>query len=138
MIWQLEESLLTGIAELDSQHQSLVKSVADFYEQGKDCHDMAAEKTLSNRFFTEFSSYALSHFSFEEKLLVQHQYPAYVAHKAEHNAFVQKLIELQWQQNDPGLVGRALFSYVLDWLQHHLRESDKDYIDFFHRKGILK
>ena len=63
-------------------------------------------------------------------------YPDYEAHKAQHEALIESVVELQ-QKVETGktAIGFELMHFLKLWLAKHIMESDKNYSGFFLESG---
>ena len=108
--------------EIDTQHKKLfgmVNNLHDAMSQGK------GKEVLSTT-LEELVTYTKTHFAYEEAKMQKEGYPGFVAHKAEHNQFTEKVVGLveEYQNGRTGLsVEIALF--LKDWLVNHIQVVDK-------------
>ena len=80
---------------------------------------------------SELYLYAIFHFSEEEKLLEQSNYPKLEAHKKLHQSFIDKLDQLKKQyENDDVLIDYDILNFLSDWLIYHILEVDSGYTDY--------
>ncbi|MCX8070702.1 MAG: bacteriohemerythrin [Thermodesulfovibrionales bacterium] len=125
----------TKISEIDTQHKKLVDLLNTVHEavQNKKTTDVM-NKTLS-----ELVNYTKNHFTTEERLMKQHNYPDYEKHKKEHENLSQKVVEFQQKyaksSNDPLLV-QELSIFLKNWLTNHIVGIDKKYAPFLLSKGV--
>ena len=123
MAYKWDSSLETGYEKIDNQHKQLVAAVNNLMEAsmgGKG--DEAVMETLE--FLT---SYAVKHFSDEEKLQVQFNYPDYLNHKRIHDEFKVVVGELVQQVNKEGPTEEIIdkvSSAIGSWLLNHIRGDD--------------
>jgi hemerythrin len=128
-----DESLSVNVAEIDKQHKVLISLINELHDamkagKGKD----ALAKILHG-----LVSYTESHFQVEEKYFAQFSYPDALAHKKEHTAFVQKVSDFKQGFDKGGMTVTIEVLYFLrDWLQSHIKGSDKKYSAFFNAKGL--
>jgi hemerythrin len=123
MAYKWDASLETGYAMIDNQHKQLVAALNNLLEacrSGRGQEELA--KTLD--FMT---GYTIKHFSDEEKLQVQYQYPDYLIHKRYHDDFKLVVKDLAEQLIKEGptedLVGMVNTS-IGDWLLNHIKGDD--------------
>ncbi len=130
---QWNETLCLNIAEIDAQHHKLV----DMINELNDAMRQSKGKELLARILNGLVAYAGTHFKVEEVYFAKLGYPETEKHKAEHAAFVRKVSEFK-QGFDAGKLGMSMqvMSFLSDWLQHHIKGSDKKYVAFFHEKGV--
>ncbi len=119
---------------IDNQHQNLVALINQLYDgvsQGKGSE--SAGKTLD-----ELINYTRTHFAYEEQLFRIHGYPEYLAHKAEHDALTEKVLDFQSQfRAGKATLALPLLSFLKDWLTNHIQGTDKRYSNFLNTKGVF-
>ena len=127
------DELGVRVTEIDDQHKKLIGLINKLHDamragQGK----QALEGTLQ-----ELAAYTVYHFQNEERYMQQFSYPGYLRHKAEHAAFVKKVTDFQkdFSHNRLGLTV-DLMNFLKDWVNNHIRETDKQYSALFNEKGL--
>ena len=130
---QWNDSLCLDIAEIDQQHRKIV----DMINELNDAMRQSKGKELLGKILNGLVSYAASHFKTEERYFAQFGYAESDKHKAEHAAFVKKVSEFK-QGFDAGKLGVSMqvMTFLSDWLQHHIKGSDKKYIACFQQNGV--
>ncbi|WP_048093592.1 bacteriohemerythrin [Geoglobus acetivorans] len=127
------ESFSVNIKEIDEQHKKLVSMINRL-------HDAMLEgkgKEIMGELLNDMVEYTITHFSTEEKLMEQYNYPGYIKHKAEHEQFVSKVGEFKKKYEDGQLtLTMEVLSFLKSWLTNHILNSDKKYGPFFNNKGI--
>ena len=119
-----DSRFLTGIEEIDEQHKRLVHLVNLLGSNLSNQPDI----NYLNYIFTELVDYSMHHFQTEEE--VWHRFlaedPLEAEHEKEHNNFVSVIIRLEKEENSKplGEVLENIFSFLTDWLVHHILESD--------------
>src|SRR5512132_1295226 len=111
-----------AVPEIDRQHRRLFEYAARLHAAmlaGK------AKEVLAP-ILENLISYTRSHFATEEELMRRHRYPAYAAHKSEHDALTQKVLALQSEFE----FGRAaltleLMDFLKQWLARHILGTDR-------------
>jgi hemerythrin len=123
MAYQWDSSLETGHEKIDNQHKQLVAALNNIIEasqQGKGKDEIF--KTLD--FLT---GYTIMHFSTEEKLQVQFDYPDYLIHKRYHDEFKITVGDLTKRLVDEGpteeMVG-LVTTTIGNWLLNHIKGDD--------------
>jgi hemerythrin len=117
------ESLSIGIEEIDSQHKQLLSHfdrLLKACETGKGIDEL---KPLLGF----LDGYVIRHFSDEEGIQRQHRYPAYAAHKLEHDSFVARLKDLKQEIDREGVALHHVVEtnhLLLKWLIHHISTVD--------------
>lgn len=129
---------LLGIDSLDQQHRTLVdcinKLVTECRKSGTDTHGSAGEKREKlARLFDELYTTAKAHFSYEETMMRDMNYPGYAAHAREHvmliaelkSSFANTLKQAQCS------VTPELLQALKSWLIAHVSRSDRDFAKYF-------
>jgi hemerythrin len=132
MEWTADLSVKVG--EIDNQHKKLIGLINKLHDamragQGKE----VLEGTLQ-----ELAAYTVYHFQNEEKYMQKFSYPGYLKHKGEHAAFVKKVTDFQkdFAANRLGLT-LDLMNFLRDWVNNHIKETDKQYSTLFNQKGLV-
>lgn len=124
MAIQWKESYAIGVEEVDNQHKGLfdaVNRLLDACGKGK-----GKEELDSVIKFLE--DYVVTHFSTEEKLQKQYNYPDYESHKQLHDNFIKEFTKLKKQIETEGANARSVVlvnRVVVDWLTKHVKNIDK-------------
>ncbi len=123
--WSNELSV--KINGIDDQHKRLVDLINELYDAMKE----GKGKEKLGAVLREMINYTKYHFSAEEKLMLQRNYPEFPQHKAEHDAFTQKVTEFnnQFEAGAMFLSNEVLF-FLKDWLVNHIKVTDKKYTSY--------
>jgi hemerythrin len=129
--WRREFSV--GIGSIDGQHQNLfriARELSDAMMAGQ------GRQTLA-RTLDRLVQYTSVHFAHEERLMQEHNYPAFAAHKAEHDALTKKALELQ-KNFEQGRVAMSVqvLQFLKSWLEHHIQQVDRAYAPFLRSKEV--
>ena len=116
-----------NVASIDAQHQNLLAIGRELLDSMSSGHGQAATGKILDRLV----QYTTVHFAYEERLLQTNGYPDFMAHKAEHDALVKKVLQFQVDFN----AGRVALSidlvrFVKNWLIGHIQGSDQEYSPF--------
>ncbi len=120
-VW--DEHLNTGIPVIDSQHRRIV----DYMNQLQDSI-AADDESLVQEVLNDLVDYTVSHFSFEEHLQEQAQYPNFEAHKKTHEEFAKRIHDYQDRFQNGEDIAETLLSELRDWLINHIKHEDADYV----------
>ena len=127
------DQLSVKVADIDNQHKKLIdliNNLHDAMKQGK-------ARDLMGKVLNELIDYTVYHFGKEEMYQVQYQYPDYAAHKAEHDKFVAKALELKKQfESGKTTISMEVLSFLQDWVRNHILKTDKQYSAHFNEKGL--
>lgn len=126
-------NLSVNVAEIDAQHQHLVRFLNDLSGAMKE----GKGKDVLTDIISGLVVYTRSHFATEEKYFDRFGYPDGVSHKQEHQMFVEKVAKFK-KDFDEGnqLVSIPILSFLRDWLVNHINGSDMKYSRFFNEKGL--
>ncbi|MBW4080760.1 bacteriohemerythrin [Paenibacillus sp. S150] len=119
-----KDSYDIGVEKIDCQHRQLLVKLNDFFEactnqQGKE----KIEETL--KFLKD---YTVEHFSDEENLMQDIDFPELAEHRKTHAEFVQTVLELEESIKTKGasvLSTIKLNRTLTDWLLNHINKCDK-------------
>ncbi len=125
---QWTPALSVGVNEIDDQHKELFQRLNNLriaISQGKGRAEIG--KTVK---FLE--DYVIEHFTTEEKHMGRYGYPAYGAHKAEHDAFIKdfstfkkKLENIETRGGITSFLIIEMQRRLYDWLINHIGKVDK-------------
>ena len=120
------ESLATGHAGIDEDHQRLIELLADSWRA---LADDALPKAEVRRRIEALDAFARQHFGFEEQLLAHPGMDA--GHRDRHTKGHQRFLEtvqgvLDMVENLPPDVCSHFMDFLGSWLVHHIRETDKE------------
>ena len=125
------DDLSVKISGIDNQHKKLVELINDLHNAMKE----GKGKEKLGAILNELINYTKYHFSAEEELMKQKNYPGYQQHKSEHDAFTKKVLEF----NDQFVSGSLFMSnevlvFLKDWLIEHIKGTDKKYSPYLTAK----
>jgi len=125
------ESLLTGIPLIDSQHKGLVDKINSIYtcmENGSTCEHLQ----LMLESLLEYTYY---HFETEERFFTMYSYPDRENHLSEHKNFKETINNyLLDKTTDRKELGKNLLIFLNSWLIHHIIHIDMEYSEFLIEK----
>jgi len=126
------DDLLTGIAEIDAEHQVLFDCLKCLEEA------ITAEDRWSVCHFAleEIADFARVHFAVEEALLRLHGYPGLDAHIAEHRSFSKELQGIK-ERSIRSDVTDDMLHFLKKWLVAHIGKSDHAYLPHLRSAPIV-
>ncbi|MDR9403722.1 MAG: bacteriohemerythrin [Halothece sp. Uz-M2-17] len=127
----------TGFPKIDQQHQHMFKLVGDLQEAMVRQSNVETLQTLLEQLLKD----TIDHFTLEEDLMQEHDYPAYNEHKQIHDRLTQKIkkvLDRLEAQEDPALVNSELSHFLHQWLVHHIQGQDRKMIQFFRERNIVE
>jgi hemerythrin-like metal-binding protein len=122
-----------GITEIDQQHQMLIAMINELQSSVQ----AGRGRDAQGKILDGLSAYARDHFANEERLFGIYAYPWSISHKAEHQAFTQKVASfIQDYKVGKSDVSSQILTFLSDWLKNHIVSKDKTYSYFFAMKGL--
>ncbi len=122
-----------NVAVIDSQHQTMLELVNNLHTavEARIKKDELKDKLV------ELVEFTRMHFSTEEQLMKEHDYPGLGQHHKEHRELLRYLLDLV----DGVSIGRNLSFYAdydvsTDWALIHICELDKSLGNFLNSKGV--
>jgi hemerythrin len=120
--WTPEYSV--NIKTIDNQHQELVNMLNRLF--------VAVAQREGNNviggILEAFRSYTKTHFSLEERLMEQAQYPDLEAHKLEHQKLIGQLDELcRKHLTEDKPIYFEVLRFLKTWLKEHISSEDTKY-----------
>ena len=119
----LADELLTGIQEIDEQHQTLFNILDTLQGVVKDGDNWSVVYFA----LTELANYTRTHFVVEEALMRLHGYPDLERHIAEHRSFAARLAQLEAQAVHAD-ISMPIIEFLQHWLVSHIGGSDQSYV----------
>ena len=129
--WKDEYSV--GIDSIDQQHKKLLSLI----NQLQTAVDYKTGEEFEREALDELVDYTKTHFTYEEGLLEQNDYPDFVPHKAQHEAMIKEVEKvLAGYESDPDTAMRNAADYLKDWLINHINGTDKEYSSHLISRGV--
>ena len=127
------DELSVGVELFDNDHKELISLANRLH----DSITVRAQQGVMSSLLNDLLKYTIFHFGHEEGFMLQYGYPGYGKHKMEHEALVRK-VEDYIEQVSQGKtsISLSLMGFLKEWLVNHIMGSDKDYVEFFAKKGI--
>ncbi|HEY6871636.1 MAG TPA: hemerythrin family protein [Geobacteraceae bacterium] len=116
--------LSVGMAEIDDQHKLLF----DKFNALLAACDAGSGAAEVNRLFSFLSTYVVTHFSDEERLMRRIGFPDLPKHREMHQAFIRQVGALKARLNSEGPTRELVLSVSLTingWLIEHISRMDR-------------
>lgn len=116
-------SLASGNAEIDGQHQEIIRRLADLVEALE-----AGQRPEIGRLFQFLGDYVAAHFAAEERAMERTAFRGRSVHVAAHARFVCQYGELRrlYEQVGPSLaIAVKTSTWIQDWLESHVHGADR-------------
>ncbi len=123
---EFTEDYLTGIALVDAEHKELFHIVDKANKLVKSFDELSGYDNIIE-ILNELKEYTKEHFSDEEEYMEGIQYEGLSAQKRAHEAFIDKLENIDLDQIDanPQEYLQELLEFLLGWLINHILYTDK-------------
>lgn len=126
-----KDQYLLGIAPLDFEHKDLIERINDLYARCSASADPSAAADCLGRLHARLSA----HFALEEKTMRDMNNPHYVAHKAEHDRFLDEVTEVAERFGTDAPVEEDMEAFARrmhDWLVNHITTFDRTLVEHGH------
>ncbi len=131
LVWK--DDYCVGIDSIDQQHKRLVNLINHL----QTAIDYSTGKEFERDALNELVDYTKTHFTYEEGLMRDNDYPDFEAHKAQHEKMFKKVGEvLAEYENDQDTAMSNAVVYLKDWLINHINGTDKQYSSYLIAKGV--
>ncbi len=126
----------TAVNEIETKHKGIMNVIDNLI---KLCEDATNEEQCRRveEEVRRFGGSVLDMFKTEEKYMIEHGYPNYDPHKAEHMEFLlnySSLKRLLEDEGDMSVIMKATKNQAIEWLVNHMTHADKELITFL-KKG---
>jgi hemerythrin-like metal-binding protein len=112
----------TGVEEIDREHEGLTVVLNSLY----DAHRAGRPRAVILFRFDELLQAVREHFTHEQMLMEERDYPDLVLHIAEHEFLLEQVTQYR-EQFAAGTVGMtdSMLDFLKDWLRDHILISDR-------------
>jgi hemerythrin len=129
------QSYSVQIHEFDKQHQGLIEILNTLY-QNRDA-SFYQKRELVGVAIMQLKEYARQHFTAEEKLMLQLNYPEYTKHKEEHQRFIDTVNQfIQLYRSGSQTLSSKTVDFLKNWFLTHILVTDKHYGPYLNEHGI--
>ena len=134
MTLQWEETLTTGIDEIDAQHKSIIEQLTRLTDAVADDH---AKEQLSgiSAFLVD---HAQHHFAAEERYMREYAYPKIEEQRREHAEFTRDIMELSRRFKTEGAsreLALVTTGKLVRWVITHVRNHDRELGEYIREHG---
>lgn len=131
MTW--DDALSVGVETIDTQHKKLIGLLNDLHSAKATGKGDATLKAVLH----ELLEYTNSHFAFEENLFREHGYPNTSEHEQAHVALKSQVVAFAEDfASGKASLSADLFMFLRNWLNGHIRGSDRRYAPFLQERGV--
>lgn len=126
-----DDSLLIGIDEIDEQHKQLFRLANELQEKLR----AGDAKSQVDAAIRELITYIQTHFTAEERLMVEQDYPGLAEQQAQHRGFIQKIaLFIKGAQNHNPLIARDILLFLRTWYTAHISTTDRTFGEFMNER----
>lgn len=116
-----------GFKTIDEQHIKLVDIINDFYNAFATAQ---AHEKIGN-IIGELVNYTVYHFTAEEEIFANSNYPNTEEHRKKHKEFVDELKRYHQEVKDGNMTTTYdLMTFLRDWLVQHIMGTDRTYLPY--------
>ena len=120
---KLTPDMMVGNAKIDNQHKELVDRLNTIVAMGAD----AVSKEETQKTLKLLNDYVVKHFTDEEALQKQSDFPKYEWHKGQHQLFIDELTKLKKELDTNGhspQFALSLRNSIIAWIVRHIKSAD--------------
>ncbi len=126
-VFEWDDKLSVGLAEIDDQHKEIIKDLNEFYHHitgDSFNYESAYEILLKFKFFVE------KHFECEENYMFYIDYPEIFEHKRLHEQMCDSIDDLLDKLNNEKAEINELLALINMWLSEHITIEDNKIVKF--------
>ena len=132
MLIEFDDTLVTGNSTIDEQHKELIKRIGNLITA---CEE-GDGKVNAIKMLDYLDEYTNFHFSAEEDLQKEVNYPDYPAHHNKHEEFkktIQTLYDYLDEYEGPNeKFVQMVQDKVVDWLFTHIKSADRSVAEYIY------
>jgi hemerythrin len=132
-----DDSLSIGVELIDDEHKMLIQKLRDLSE----AFDRGMEKNKILKTLDFLIDYTEFHFTDEERVMKQADYPGLEEQKQQHEEFRQTLNHILEDYQDEGptkSLAESVNVFLVNWLFGHIKGSDLKLGKFLREKGLAE
>lgn len=117
-----------GIPKIDAQHKHLIELCNSLHDSVL-VSDRNKQKEQLTKVLKQCVSYVKEHFTLEEGLMQQSQYPDFQEHKQGHSRFCKEVLDTAKEIEAKSMTNALKFvKFLHDWILQHISYEDKKYV----------
>ena len=120
---QWTQDFSVGVEEIDSQHKDLFERINKLDSAMK----LGRAKEEVVRLIEFLDTYAVIHFSAEEKYMTDYDYSGYALHRTKHDWFKKEFSEIRTKLDAEGVTPDVIMlsnNLLITWFSNHVRTID--------------
>ncbi|OYV86573.1 MAG: hemerythrin [Ignavibacteriae bacterium 37-53-5] len=132
-LFQWTPELSVNVKEIDNQHKKLVNLINLLHDSMKS----GKGKAVMGKVLNDLTDYTVYHFGTEERLFQKYGYIEYPQHKQEHDDLTKQVLDVRSKfEAGQTTITIEVMNFLKDWLNNHIKYSDKKYSAFLNSKGV--
>ena len=132
-IFQWREEYNTHIKEMDDHHRALFQTANKLYEEIQSGRNKSVMEDTLNFLIR----YTEEHFSQEEKLMEDYDFPDCEDHIKHHVRLIQEVNELKSKYAAGDIrMDMSMINFLKDWIINHILTEDRKYGPYLNDKGV--
>jgi hemerythrin-like metal-binding protein len=132
---EMDQSLLVDFKPIDDDHRRLFEIINRLNE----AIVRGSDKSSMVELLEQLIEYTGWHFRHEDRLMQISDYPQYSQHREAHNSLVGQVLKIQHDVTQNGAdISSELMLFLLDWLNNHIHNEDKQLADFLNNLDAQK
>ena len=132
-IFQWREEYNTNIKEMDAHHRELFQTANKLYEE---IHSGRNQSVLEDT-LNFMIRYTEDHFSEEEKLMEDYDFPEYDVHIKHHVRLIREVQDLKTKYAAGEMrMDMSIVNFLKDWIINHILTEDRKYGPYLNDKGV--
>ncbi|MGD2074039.1 MAG: bacteriohemerythrin [Gammaproteobacteria bacterium] len=118
---RLEDDQRLNVREIDSQHETLIELINRLHKAMMG----GGRRSILDGIIAELIEHTRTHFQYEEKLMLEHNYPGYARHKQEHERLIRHIVDLaDGYRSGDLLLSFAVMVDLRGWALVHIQKFD--------------
>ena len=120
---KIDKSMEVGVKLIDDQHKELIARINAFVQLGVKSYTPEETKNLMD----SLGSYIRKHFTDEQKLHTDSNYPEASWHKGQHALYIKEFEDLCNEYNKNGVSATftlKLTNSIIGWIVKHIKSAD--------------
>lgn len=116
-----------GIEQIDEQHKVLVNIISTLF----DAMRVGLGYKQVQETIVKLRDYTITHFSDEEKLMKEINFPNYIGHIEAHKYFIETVEDFTNRfENGEMALSLIILEFLKNWLTNHILTADKEISEF--------
>ena len=119
----LTKDMLVGVTKIDTQHEELINRLNTVVSMGIE----AVSKEETQKTLDLLGEYVIKHFTDEEALQRQGNYPKYEWHRGQHQSYIAEINKLKSEFAANGHSPKFMLDMnksIIQWIVRHIKSAD--------------